>query len=76
MRHDASPPNLVDAHLIDQPRDGMERASGLEGADALLVLAFHPDAEAGHALLLCGGEGRRVVGQERRRVRRRRDPAE
>lgn len=48
MRDDAPAPDLLNAHLVDQACDSMERASGLERADPLLVLAFHPDAEARH----------------------------
>lgn len=49
MRNDAPPPNLLQPHLLDQPRDGMKGAAGLERTDLLLVLAFHPDPEPGHA---------------------------
>jgi hypothetical protein len=78
MGNDTPAPDLVKAHLIDQPRDSVESASGLEGADFLLVLAFHPDAELWHSLdgaVRCR-ERRRIVSQEDSRVRRRRDPVE
>jgi hypothetical protein len=40
MRRDALFSHALDTFLLDQSTQGMERSSGFEGTDLLLVLAF------------------------------------
>jgi hypothetical protein len=40
VRNDATPPDFVNAHLVDQPRDGVKGPARLERADFLEILAF------------------------------------
>lgn len=75
MRDNTPPPHLLDAHLVDQPPHGVERAPRLERPDALQVLAFEEEADFRfrRCVLFCepGQRRGRVLRGRRERAERR-----